>query len=279
VRFVALTSLAVLLAAAPAGAQTAPDCAGADVRAARNAAAAREAVLCIVNAERTVRGLPPVATEARLEAAAQGHSDDMAARGYFDHVSPEGAGPDARVSATGYPFASLHENIAFGQRTAREVMEDWIRSPTHCPGILAPEVIHLGVGIAPRSGRGPHWAQNFALPQDTPPASQDTAPASGCPYRELSIPPGPADIAILALGRLGRRLTVVGVLEDEGAGRRVVVEARRRGRTARRSVVTRVGGSFRAVLRAPRGRGRVRVTVVAPGVPGAYETGRDTRRV
>ncbi|HEV2815351.1 MAG TPA: CAP domain-containing protein [Solirubrobacteraceae bacterium] len=276
----ALSSILVLTAAAPAAAQTErPECAGADVAAVRDAATAEAAVLCIVNVERGVRGLPPVAAEARLDAASQGHSDDMAARGFFDHVTPEGRTPADRADAVGYPYASLYENIALGQTTARQAMLGWMRSTGHCHGVLAPDPVHLGVGVSPRGREGPLWTQMFGLTQDLAPPSQDTAPRDGCPYQRLSIAPGPATVAILALGRTGRRVTVFGRVEDAGAGRRIVIAARRGGREARKRILTLADGTFRTTLRAPRGRGRVAVTATAPAVPDVYKSGSDTRRV
>ena len=266
-------------AAAPAAAQERRKCPGADAPAVRDLPRARGAVLCIVNAERASHGLPPVAAEQRLTIAAQNHSEDMADRGYFDHVSPEGGTPADRADAAGYPYAALYENIAEGQTTPRLAMTSWLRSPGHCRALLAPEPVHLGVGLASRGRRGPFWTQLFGLPRETPPPSQDAAPAAGCPYRRLAIAPGPAPVMLLALGRTGRRVTVFGRLEGEGAGRRIVIEARRRGRRARKSVVTRRDGTFRTTLRAPRGRRSVRVTATAPAVPDVYETGRDTRRI
>jgi Cysteine-rich secretory protein family len=261
-----------LVAAAPAAAQDRPECPGAD-------RPSVDAILCIVNVERTVRGLPPVARDARLDAAALGHSEDMVRRSYFDHVSPEGEGPDGRASRAGYPFRSLYENIALGQVTAREAMTGWMRSPGHCPGVLAPDVADMGVGMGGPGRYGRTWTQMFGLQQDREPPSADTAPADGCPYARLSIAPGPARVSILGLGRTGRRVTVFGRLQDEGAGRRIVVVARRGGRAARRRTVTLANGFFRVTLRAPRGRGRVAVTATAPAVPDVYETGRDTRRI
>lgn len=272
-RCVAVAVLAgCLAAAAPAAAQDRPECRGADERSAA-------AILCIVNVERAVRGLPPVARDARLDAAALGHSEDMVRRTYFDHVSPEGEGPDGRASRAGYPFRSLYENIALGHQTAREAMTGWMGSEDHCRGVLAPDVADMGVGRAGPGRYGPAWTQMFGLQQDREPPSSDTAPADGCPYARLSIAPGRVRVSILGLGRTGRRVTVYGRLEGEGAGRRIVVTARRGGRAARRRAVTRSNGFFQVTLRAPRGRGRVAVTVTAPGVPDLYETGRQTRRI
>jgi uncharacterized protein YkwD len=276
-----LAALVVLLVcAAPAGAQAPrPSCPGADVSAERAPAAARDAVLCIVNAERAARGLPLVARDGRLETAAQGHSDDMAARGFFAHDTPEGRSVADRADAVGYPYQVLSENIAQGQPTPRRAMTDWMRSTGHCTGVLEPTVAHLGVGLAAAGKAGMTWTQNFGLTRDMPAPSGDYAPAQGCPYDRLSIAPGPATVTLLSLARSGRRVMVAGRVEDEGAGREVVVAARRGGRTARRRILTRADGSFRTTLRAPRGGGRVRVTATATAVPDVYDAGSDTRRI
>ena len=271
--------LVLLAAAAPAAAQTArPECPGADVSVLRGGVP-RDAVLCIVNAERAARGLPPLVREARLEGAAQAHTDDMVARGFFDHVTPEGRTPPDRANAAGYPFQVLYENLALGQTTPRQAMLGWMQSPDHCHAILAPDVADLGVGVARGGREGPTWTQKFGLVEEAAPPAQDTAPAAGCPYQRLSIAPGPAPVALLALGRTQSRVTVFGRLADEGAGRRIVIEVRRGGRVARKRIATLADGTFRTTLRAPRGRGRVQVTAIAPAVPDVYETGSDTRRV
>ena len=276
---IAVAVLTGVTAAPPAAAQERPVCAGADAVAANDVVTAAAGLLCIVNAERVLRGLPPVAEEGRLDRAAQGHSEDMVARRYFAHVSPDGRSPADRVAAADYAFSSLHENIAVSQRTARSVMEDWMASPGHCPVILAPEVVHLGIGIAQGGRRGILWTQDFALQQGTAAPSQDTAPAAGCPYERLLVAPGPAVLRFLALSRAGDRVTVHGVFEDSGAGRRVVIAARRGRRSTRKAVRTRANGIFRTSIRAPRGRGRVRLTATAPAVEGVYETGRATGRI
>jgi uncharacterized protein YkwD len=279
VRIAAAAALAGLALAPSAGAQEAPPrCPGADAPVLRAPAAAEAAVACIVNAERIVRGLPPLARDPRLDAAAQGHSDDMATRGYLAHESPEGAGPGERAAAAGYPYATLSENVASGYVTARLVMDGWMASPGHCQAVLSPDPIHLGVGLAPRGRYGPAWTELFGRTQDAAPPSFDTAPAGGCPYDRLSIAPGPAHVEILALGRTGRRLTVFGRLAGEGAGRRIAISARRGGRVSRRTVLTTAGGEFTVTMRAPRGRGRVLVIATAPRVPGVYEAGRDRQR-
>lgn len=56
---------------------------------------------------------PPVALNARLNNAARGHSQDMLARDYFEHNTPEGVTPFQRMEAAGYSFISAGENLAW----------------------------------------------------------------------------------------------------------------------------------------------------------------------
>ncbi|GAA2543986.1 CAP domain-containing protein [Pseudonocardia hydrocarbonoxydans] len=114
-------------------------------------------VVELTNAERADAGCEPLATDARLAAAAQGHAEDMAAQGYFDHVSRDGRRFDDRISAEGHP-APGGENIARGQRSAAEVVEAWMNSPGHRRNILDCDFATIGVGHTPD---GDHWVQNF----------------------------------------------------------------------------------------------------------------------
>jgi hypothetical protein len=59
-----------------------------------------------------VRRAAPLAFDTRLIAAALGHSQDMANRGYFAHNTPEGITPFQRVRGAGFPAASSGESIA-----------------------------------------------------------------------------------------------------------------------------------------------------------------------
>ena len=61
-----------------------------------------EAILCLINTERTRRGLRAVRLSAPLSSAAIAHSTDMVAQDYFDHVSPDGKTARQRVLKSGY---------------------------------------------------------------------------------------------------------------------------------------------------------------------------------
>lgn len=56
----------------------------------------------------------PLAFDPALIAASRGHSQDMSARNYFAHNTPEGIDPGQRMTAAGFPWNSWGESIAAG---------------------------------------------------------------------------------------------------------------------------------------------------------------------
>ncbi|MFD0273200.1 CAP domain-containing protein [Kitasatospora sp. NPDC127111] len=120
-------------------------------------------VVDLVNAERSKAGCGPLTADSKLAAAAQGHSEDMANRNYFDHASPEGFHADHRIEAVGYRWSSWGENIARGQKDPAAVMDAWMNSPGHRANILNCSFKEIGVGVRTGSG-GPWWTQVFAVP-------------------------------------------------------------------------------------------------------------------
>ncbi|MFB8182452.1 sigma-70 family RNA polymerase sigma factor [Streptomyces sp. NPDC055966] len=117
-------------------------------------------VITLVNQQRATAGCSPVSENADLDRAAQGHSDDMAARNYFDHVSPDGTDPGQRITAAGYQWSTYGENIAKGQSSPQAVMDAWMNSPGHRANILNCAFKEIGVGVNQASG-GPLWTQDF----------------------------------------------------------------------------------------------------------------------
>lgn len=121
-------------------------------------------VIALVNKERSAAGCGPLGEDAQLRDAAQGHSDDMAARDFFDHTNPDGDGPGERVTASGYRWSTYGENIAKGQGTPEAVMTSWMNSPGHRANILNCAFEEIGVGVHEGDG-GPYWTQNFGTEQ------------------------------------------------------------------------------------------------------------------
>jgi uncharacterized protein YkwD len=120
-------------------------------------------VVCLLNYERGRHGLAPLAKVATLDLASQRHSDDMVARRYFEHVTPDGVRPEARIVAAGFaagPGRITGENIAWGKGhagTPAEIVNAWMNSPGHRANILRAGFTGVGVGLtvgaAPVRGR------------------------------------------------------------------------------------------------------------------------------
>ncbi len=121
-------------------------------------------VVALTNAERERVGLSPLGLDPMLAAAADAHSRDMAARGYFAHTSPDGRTVSDRVVALGYRYSRVAENIAAGQTTAEEVVTGWMNSPGHRANILIPQLRQIGVGYATGGEFGTYWTQVFGTP-------------------------------------------------------------------------------------------------------------------
>jgi uncharacterized protein YkwD len=120
---------------------------------------AQDQVVTLVNDERGKAGCGPLAANAQLTAAAQGHAADMAARGYFEHTTPEGVTFDQRIRNAGYSKPGA-ENIAQGARDAASVMDLWMNSAGHRANILNCDLNTIGVGL---DRDGFYWVQDFGF--------------------------------------------------------------------------------------------------------------------
>ncbi|MFG3440198.1 CAP domain-containing protein [Nonomuraea sp. NPDC047897] len=124
------------------------------------ASSVEDAVVKLTNQARASKGCRPLVHDPKLHTAAERHSADMAARGFFDHSSPDGRDPGDRVKASGFaPISTWGENIAMGQRTAAQVVQGWLDSPGHRANIMNCAFTHIGVGHVTK---GPYWTQVFA---------------------------------------------------------------------------------------------------------------------
>jgi uncharacterized protein YkwD len=103
----------------------------------------------------------------RLTDAAASHAGDMAANDYFSHVSLDGRTFSQRISATGYLWNAVGENIAAGQRTPEEVMTAWLESPGHCENIMNPAYTEVGVACISNQASlyKVYWAMELGRPR------------------------------------------------------------------------------------------------------------------
>ncbi len=103
-------------------------------------------ILELVNNERAKEGLDPLSIDSQLDQAANFHNDEMVRADMMSHQLPGEADLGERVSATGYSWTRVAENIAAGYTTPEAVVEGWMNSPGHKENILNPEFIHIGIG-------------------------------------------------------------------------------------------------------------------------------------
>ena len=142
----------------------------------------READLARIRVESGGQRHPRLARNPVLDSVARARAWDMAVRGYFDHVNPDGIGPNALVTAAGYrlppeydaqPAGNDIEAAAAGFGSARQAWSWFMRSPqhrTHLLGLDARSVAQteFGIGYAwrPQSRYGHYWVVLIARPAE-----------------------------------------------------------------------------------------------------------------
>jgi uncharacterized protein YkwD len=123
----------------------------------------------LVNFERKVAEHAPFEWDDHLAMLARAHSEDMAKRKYFKHVTPEGLTPMKRAEAAGYQACQLMgENIYQNNLYSRVITEKkrttydwntmdqiasttlkgWMQSDGHRQNILEKNYTRQGIGVA-----------------------------------------------------------------------------------------------------------------------------------
>jgi uncharacterized protein YkwD len=117
--------------------------------------------------DRSFAPAPPVKLSTALGGVAFGHADDMAKHNYFEHEDLTGRSPADRVRAVGYQEKLVGENIAYGPKSAEEVVQGWLDSPGHCENIMDPRFAEMGIAYAAgqASRRGLFWVQLLVAPK------------------------------------------------------------------------------------------------------------------
>lgn len=107
--------------------------------------------------------MPPVPSldwNELLEAAAKRHVADMEQHQHFDHRGTDGSSPAERIQDTGYLWSTQGENIAYGVKKPKAVLDLWKKSEDHCKNMMSPEFTE--VGVAEFNG---YWVQTLARPR------------------------------------------------------------------------------------------------------------------
>jgi uncharacterized protein YkwD len=108
-------------------------------------------VLNQINEQRAARGLPLLAWNAELAAAAQAHAEDLAHRNKGGHVGSDGARLATRLVRAGYNPRASTENWA-NARSPQHCFAMWFNEPPgqdpHRRAILGKTYTEVGIGVA-----------------------------------------------------------------------------------------------------------------------------------
>ena len=112
------------------------------------------AILDLVNAQRAAAGLPGLTWNDTLAESARIRSSEIVVK--WSHTRPDGSAWYTAGSQT-----EMGENLAYGQSTTQQVIDEWMASPGHAENILRSTFTQMGVSCYYCNGTY-YWAQHFA---------------------------------------------------------------------------------------------------------------------
>ena len=104
-------------------------------------------LLSITNQKRAENGLQPLSISTELTNAANAKGQDMLAKNYWAHNSPDGITPWVFIKNAGYEYIYAGENLARGYNVASDVIDAWMSSPGHRGNMLSPNYKEIGFAV------------------------------------------------------------------------------------------------------------------------------------
>ncbi len=137
------------------------------------------ALLTATNQQRAQNGAGSLTLNEKLSAAAQAKANDMAARNYWSHNTPEGNPPWIFISNAGYSYSRAGENLAYGFATSSETINTgWMNSTSHRENMLNKDYTEVGFGYTNASNYNNNGEQTIVVAMYATPLSAPTpAPA------------------------------------------------------------------------------------------------------
>ena len=129
----------------------------------------KSAILAAISQVRVANGLAPLALNPALEKAAQEHSDDMANKGYVDHVGSDSSSPTDRINSAGYPAWSstrvAGEVVYAGDKGFSEALTFLLKDDAQRRILLNSHFREIGIGFtnAPNANgvQTTYWTLTF----------------------------------------------------------------------------------------------------------------------
>lgn len=104
-------------------------------------------LLSATNSERGANKLSNLRLNTQLSAAAQAKAQDMVAKNYWSHNTPDGSPPWVFITDSGYNYQKAGENLAYGFENSHDIITGWMNSPTHRQNVLDGDYLDVGFGI------------------------------------------------------------------------------------------------------------------------------------
>jgi ABC-type sugar transport system permease subunit len=108
----------------------------------------------LTNLERKQNNLSSLKANPILSEAAQLKANDMVAKDYFAHTSPEGLTPWHWLDEVGYKYNYAGENLAVNFTDTEDVTNAWMKSPTHRANIVKNGYTEMGSAVATGTYKG-----------------------------------------------------------------------------------------------------------------------------
>ena len=117
-----------------------------------------DAVVTLINQERTAQGLKPLKAVPVLNQTAEIRSQELVT--VFSHTRPDGRSYSTVLDDAGISWRTTGENIAYGYSSPEAVMKGWMNSSGHRANILNADFDSVGVGVVSQNGVL-YWTQIF----------------------------------------------------------------------------------------------------------------------
>jgi uncharacterized protein YkwD len=108
----------------------------------------------LTNQNRAAANVAELAVNPLLEKAAQMKADDMAAKGYFAHNTPDGKTPWYWIDQAGYKYVYAGENLAVNFENSEDVETAWMNSRGHFLNIMNPKYTEIGIATSTGTYKG-----------------------------------------------------------------------------------------------------------------------------
>jgi hypothetical protein len=164
-------------------------------------------IIELTNQIRLSNGISPLVENNSLDNSANQKVQDMLINQYFAHIGPDQTGLIKWLSKNNYKYTNAGENLAMGFMTAEDVVNAWVKSPTHYANLIDSSYQQIGVAMA--SGyfnnvdttlAAQHFAQPKTIKQNED-ALETTINNSTSKQTAITIVPAGANINEIALNK------------------------------------------------------------------------------